>query len=379
MIETSVFMNLGIGVTVFLISLLFALNMLNMSKPVKILYVLGLLVVPFYLEFNSLVFNYGLGMVNWVLLIKCLKSFNVDMGDPLKNMLYTMKDLRMKKYDPKKKKEIEKDVHYLSTPVNVLMMAAPYFITFVAMVYVEGQLSTFLNMYNIAETSGFTYFYRSALAAAFYGLFMSVMIQNLTFGMTILYMALAQICFAASYLTKAMSKSTTTFFEEFGYEVGDQRPYYQFEKPLVITGVGSFWTENWHTLLVDIFVVVPKSVYKSSGKPMKTVFALSAFLFSGLFHDYPIAASTQAISLDSMIFFGLQGLAVAFEYFVFATIPRKSMPGIVFGIIFGNLVMIYTSHHFIRPYQDMDLFGELQYAMFEAPRELAEMLPLPVH
>ena len=345
-----------------------------MPKPLKALFIIGLLLVPYYVVFPLNLINFNLGLVNWVILIKCLKSFNIDKGDPLKNIMYTLKDLRLKKYDTKKKKELEKGFRYLSKLSQVLLMAAPYFAGLVSMIYAESKYNEILNVANISKLTGIAYFYRSLFCTLFYGIFISIMVQLFFFVMALLYIHLSQLCFFLAAFSSLISERASTFFLEFAYEVGDQRPYYQFNNPLFITDISTFWSVSWHSMLVDIFVVVPKDVYRSSGKLTKKFIAMSAFFFSGLFHDYPIIATKQEISTESIKFFGLQGLAMLFETLVFAVFPKKGNIGKYFGIVFGNLVMIYTVHIFIKPIQDMKMMDEGYFLLFELPHKLGALV-----
>ena len=345
--------------------LIVSVNMLNLPKVLKISYIIGMLAIPYLHTYSTTFLNYGVGILHWVLVVKCLKSFNVDLKNPLSNILYTLKDIRMKPYDPDKKKEESKSLRYLSAPSEVLTLAAGYHLFFATLLYIQHWYKAELDLDFIHSFDGIPLFARKFMYALYYGILISTAIQCLTLGTSLLYVVASRFSLLLSISLN--SKVYAKFFDEVAYEVGDQRPYLLFDKPFLVKGIASFWSDSWHTILRDIFILVPKDVYKSASRSLKSALALSAFFSSGIFHDYLIFVCSHSLSTSSLTYFVIQGVAVLVEYTVFATFSKKSLPGRVFGIIFGNLILIYSSPYFVEPTKDLMLWDELYQVIVSGP------------
>eukprot|EP00834_Sanchytrium_tribonematis_P001310 NODE_31_length_37178_cov_0.413576.p9 type:complete len:368 gc:universal NODE_31_length_37178_cov_0.413576:2718-1615(-) len=363
-------MKLAFGDAAFLGSLLIlGINMVNMPKFIKILFMSWLITGPYHHQFQYQFLNYGVGIIAWILFIKCCKSFNVNLEDPFLNILFSFKDLRLKGYDPFKKAELKKDVKYLSTFSEILNLQFRYTTVFVALLQWHQIFRANLDYNNnIEEKSGLWYVFGKFHYALYYGIFISICIQNLVFVAAVLYVVLSKICFQLAEFSA--NKQLANFFTEIAYEVGDQRPYLLFDKPFIVKGVGSFWSDSWHTLLRDIFILVPKHVYKKASKKVRYLYALTAFISSGIFHDYLIIVTSQKLCLSSLTYFGIHGAAVIFEYFIFSFVHRSSFIAKSFGILFGYLILVSTCHFFVEPVKQLGIFDELYELYVISPMNL---------
>ena len=348
------------------VTMLGAIYMLNMSKVIKIGFILFLIVSPFYQNYSYSFFKYGSGALSWVIMVKCLKSFSVDTGDTLNNILYTIRDLRLKQYDVKKKFELKHNVKYLSNMMDVLYILVLYHYLFLVLLYIQNKFQLELRAAYIESFNGVEYIGRKIVYTLFYGITLSTFLQHFALGSSALFILLSKLVFKLSKLF-CNNKHISNFFEDYGYEVGDQRPYFLFNRPLLITGVASFWSESWHAVLRDIFVPVSKSIYKKASKKLKTALALMAFLFSGIFHAYLILVCTHQFSSESFCFFLIQGCAVLIEYAAFKIIGKHTLMGRIFGVLFGNFVLVATCQLFVESVKALNLFGDMYEFYIDLP------------
>ena len=347
------------------VSIAVGANMLNLSKPLKIVYILSMLFLPYYHVYSTIFLNYGMAILSWVLVVKCAKSFNFDLKDPYSNMLFTLRDLRLKGYDPRKLKEEENKIRYLSSFSEVFLLVFRYTSFFIVLLGIQHKFANELSTSSIDQLTGTSYYGMKFLFALYYGILISTSIQNLMLTSCLLYVILSKCCFL---LSKWINHTNTKLFlQQAAYEVGDQRPYLLFDKPVYVKSVASFWSDSWHTMLRDIFILVPKSYYKSASRSLKSVLALSAFISSGVFHDYLIFACSNEWCTSSLTYFSVHGIAVLIEYMVFSIVGKHSTVGKAFGMLFGYLVLIYSSHYFVDPVLNLKIFDELYTIYIELP------------
>ena len=350
-----------------------SLNMLNMGKPVKIVFMLFLVFYPIVHVFSSHTMAFQFGMMSWTLFIKCYKSFNVDYKDVFDNVFHTLKDLRLKGYDMKKGKELEQGHHYLSKQWEVIRLMPRYGLFALALIYINHAFKDQLDYDYIRTFSGVEYLLRKMVYAFCSGMVFSCGIQFTFLCLSLLYIHLSTVTMALSKIIS--QKRISKMLHQVANEVGDQRPYEIFNKPYAIFGVGKFWSESWHKLLRDVFVIFPKNVYKKATKPVQLMIVLSAFIMSGIHHDFANSVTSKHFSYSSLLFFSIQALAVIFEKIVFRLlIAQHTQIGRLFGIIFGNLILIYSCHLFIEPPKQMGIFEEIYNSSFAIPLEWVSTL-----
>eukprot|EP00835_Amoeboradix_gromovi_P000608 NODE_22_length_38364_cov_0.248661.p11 type:complete len:371 gc:universal NODE_22_length_38364_cov_0.248661:23465-22353(-) len=355
-------------IALVLITVLFGANMHNFSKISKAIAMLIVLVVPYFHVYATMGNNYFGAILNWIVVVKCYKSFNINFKNYSSNVMYAIKDLRMKQYDPHKKYEIENNFKYLSSPAEVIPLLVKYTLFLISLLVVGQKHSNDLNLNRINLLTGWYYCLFRFIYAFYYGILISTAIQLFTLISSLIFILVSKLCFKLSILIP--EKTLNSLLLEIAYEVGDQRPYMLFNKPFMVKSVASFWSESWHTILRDIFILVPKNVYKGSTKVAKSMFALSAFIVSGVFHDYLILVCSYQICTSSLTYFVIQGIAVLIEYFVFSIVNKHSSFGKVFGLLFGNFVLTFACPYFVEPVKNIKLFRECYSILIDLPLSL---------
>ncbi len=363
---------LGLDVVTMIVILSNAIHFANMHKSVKILYIMILILFPYFHNYFTNFLNYGVGILHWIVAIKCLKSFNYSTSNFYDNIVWCYKNYRLKGYSPKKSYELKKNIHYVSPISDILVLMGKYFIIYCSMLTAIHYFPRFFHNNRIESLYGYMYMCNRFVYAIVFGVLISTAIQLVSLVASLFYILHAKAVLVAYNWTlngnsdqenpTEVQQCLLTIYRE----TVDQRPYLIFDKPILVKSVSTFWSESWHTILREIFIVFPVDVYRKSTPLIKSLISFSAFICSGIFHDYLIVICSHTVSYSSLIFFLCQGVAVLIEYCVFKVFPRRSFFGKLFGIVFGNLVLTLTPPYFVEPVRNLYIFEELFY--FFVPR-----------
>ncbi|KAI9322700.1 hypothetical protein BX666DRAFT_649674 [Dichotomocladium elegans] len=130
-----------------------------------------------------------------------------------------------------------------------------------------------------------------------------------------------------------------------------------FDSPWLASGPRDFWSRRWnrpvHKILHQHFFPIdtPRSQYTLRG--------FACFVASGLFHEVMLAALVRKVSLDQVVFFVIQGVAVLAEVKTIGQPSRKEGRQILGRRAVHFLFLALTGRLFLAPYLRSGLFEKL--------------------